>query len=396
MADLPTDQSLEAITGAEITEENQDAIKEQLSFFTTFLLVFAIIAVIVGAFVIYNTFGILVAQRGRELALLRAIGASRRQVIGSVLVEASFVALVGSVAGLVGGIILAGLLRSGLNALGGELPEGPLVIEAEHHRGRAGAGLRRDHHRRPAPRVPGVAHPARSPPCGTSPTTPRATPGCGSCPACSSPSSAGSSSPRASSAGGDNALEAVGIGAGFVFLGVTVLGPVLVGPLVSVIGWPIARFRGMTGKLAKENTLRNPKRTSATAAALMIGVGLVGLITIAAASVSGSIDQAIDDSFTGDFVIDSGTFGFGGLSPDVGRRAQRAPRGRVRLGDPPGRRPHRRLRRGDPRPRPGDGVRDPRRRHRGRVTRGPRRERHRGQGGAGRPATGSRSAIPCP
>jgi putative ABC transport system permease protein len=109
----------------------------------------------------------------------------------------------------------------------------------------------------------------------------------------------------------------VGIGAAFVFLGVTVLGPILVGPVVAVIGWPVARFRGMTGKLAKENTVRNPKRTSATAAALMIGVGLVGLIAIAAASVSGSIDQAIDDSFTGDFVIDSGTFGFGGLSPTL-------------------------------------------------------------------------------
>ena len=129
-AALPTDQSVEVITGDELVEETQDAIADQLSFFTTFLLVFAVIAVIVGAFVIYNTFGILIAQRSRELALLRAVGASRRQVISSVLVEAGFVALVGSILGLIGGVILASLLRSGLNALGFELPDGSLIIAA--------------------------------------------------------------------------------------------------------------------------------------------------------------------------------------------------------------------------------------------------------------------------
>src|SRR5690606_14619314 len=73
----------------------------------------------------------------------------------------------------------------------------------------------------------------------------------------------------------DNAIEMVGVGAGLVFLGVTVLGPVLVGPVTRFVGWPVARFRGMTGHLARENTVRNPKRTASTASALMIGVGLV-------------------------------------------------------------------------------------------------------------------------
>ncbi len=316
LANVAADQDLEAVTGDEITEENQDAIADQLSFFTTFLLVFGVIAVIVGAFVIYNTFGILVAQRGRELALLRAIGASRRQVVGSVLVEAGFVALVGSVAGLVGGIVLASVLRSALNALGGGLPDGPLVIEA----GTIVVGLLLGFVVTTVAALLPAFRASRIPPIAALRDIAH--------------DSSGQSRVRVLSGllitivgglllaqglfvGGDNALLMVGIGAGFVFLGITVLGPVLVAPVVAVIGWPVARFRGMTGRLARENTVRNPKRTSATAAALMIGVGLVGLIAIAAASVSGSIDQAIDESFTGDFVIDSGTFGIGGLSPTL-------------------------------------------------------------------------------
>ncbi len=110
-----------------------------------------------------------------------------------------------------------------------------------------------------------------------------------------------------------------------MFVGVTVLGPVLVGPVTRVISWPVARFRGTIGRLARENTLRNPKRTSSTAAALMIGVGLVGLITIVASSVTLSIDEAIDDSFTGDYVIDSGSFGFGGLSPALADQLNELP-----------------------------------------------------------------------
>lgn len=316
LANLPTDQSLEAITGEEIAQESEDAIEEQLSFFTTFLLVFAVIAVIVGAFVIYNTFGILVAQRGRELALLRAIGAGRHQIIGSVLVEASFVAAVGAIAGLLGGIALATGLRSALNAFGGDLPEGPLVIEANT----IVVGVLLAFVVTTVAALLPAFRASRIPPVAAMRDIAH--------------DSSGHSRVRILSGllitiigglllaqglfgGGDNALEMVGGGAGFVFLGVTVLGPILVGPVVAVIGWPVAHFRGMTGKLALENTVRSPKRTSATAAALMIGVGLVGLIAIAAASVSGSIDQAIDESFTGDFVIDSGTFGFGGLSPTL-------------------------------------------------------------------------------
>lgn len=315
-AALPTDQSVEVITGEELVEETQDAIAQQLGFFTTFLLVFAVIAVIVGAFVIYNTFGILIAQRSRELALLRAVGASRRQVISSVLVEAGFVALVGSLLGLIGGVILAGVLRSGLNALGFELPEGPLIIAARTILiglvlGFVVTGLAALFPALRASRIPPVAAMREVAHDVSGQSRVRVLAGL------LITIVGGLLLARGLFMGGDNALLSVGLGAGLVFLGITVLGPILVGPFVGVIGWPIARFRGITGRLAQENTERNPKRTSSTAAALMIGVGLVGLIAIAAASVTESINQAIDESFTGDFVVDSGSFGFGGISPTL-------------------------------------------------------------------------------
>jgi putative ABC transport system permease protein len=323
-AALPTDQQLEVLTGDEITEETQDDIKQQLSFFTTFLLVFAVIAVIVGGFVIYNTFGILVAQRGRELALLRAVGASRRQVIGSVLVEALAVATLGSVVGLAFGVLLASGLRSLLNAFGVELPTNELVIEPRT----IIVGVLLGFLVTTVAAVFPAIRASRIPPVAAMRGV--------------AIDDSGHSRVRILAGllitlvgglllaqglfgGGDNALQAVGLGAGLVFLGVTVLGPVLVGPVTRVIGWPVARFRGMTGRLARENTLRNPKRTSATASALMIGVGLVGLITIVASSINLSIDQAIDDSFTGDFVIDSGSFGFGGLSPTLADQLNELP-----------------------------------------------------------------------
>ena len=315
-AALPTDQRVEVITGDELVEETQDAIADQLSFFTTFLLVFAVIAVIVGAFVIYNTFGILIAQRSRELALLRAVVASRRQVISSVLVEAGFVALVGSLLGLIGGVILASLLRSGLNALGFELPDGSLIIAARTIviglvLGFVVTALAALFPAIRASRIPPVAAMREVAHDVSGQSRARVLAGV------LITVVGGLLLARGLFVGGDNALLSVGIGAGLVFLGITVLGPILVGPFVGVIGWPIARFRGITGRLAQENTERNPKRTSSTAAALMIGVGLVGLIAIAAASVTESINQAIEESFTGDFVVDSGSFGFGGLSPTL-------------------------------------------------------------------------------
>ena len=116
---------------------------------------------------------------------------------------------------------------------------------------------------------------------------------------------------------GGGGVASVGLGAAVVFIGVAVLGPIIATPVSKVIGAPLPRLKGMAGSLARENAMRNPRRTSATAAALMIGVALVGFITILASSTKASIGDAVDDAFTGDIAVDSGTFGFGGLSPSL-------------------------------------------------------------------------------
>ncbi len=116
------------LTGEQITKENQNDIKQNLQFFNVFLLVFAGVAVFVGMFIIYNTFSIIVAQRGRELALLRAIGASRRQVLTSVLVEGVAVGLIASIVGLGLGVLVAIGLTKLLAALGFDLPSGTIVV----------------------------------------------------------------------------------------------------------------------------------------------------------------------------------------------------------------------------------------------------------------------------
>src|SRR5690606_17334087 len=107
----------EAITGTQLIEETQDAMREGLGFFSTFLLVFAGIALVVAALTIYNTFQIVVTQRTRELALLRALGATHRQVLGAQLLEAAVVGVVASVVGLAAGVAVAGGLKSMLHGL---------------------------------------------------------------------------------------------------------------------------------------------------------------------------------------------------------------------------------------------------------------------------------------
>ena len=314
----------EAITGKELTEENQDAIRRALRFFNGFLLTFAVVALLVGSFMIHNTFSILVAQRGREMALMRAVGASRRQVLGSVLLEALAVGTLASLLGMVGGLGIAALLKGVLAAFGIDIPAGGVVfgLNTVVMSLLAGIGVC----------VASALFPARRaskvPPIAAMRDL--------------AVEQAGGSRRRtivgvvvtAGGAGlllmgllGDsgNRLANVGLGATVVFFGVAVLGPVFARPAARLLGAPLPRLRGMTGTLARENAMRNPKRTAGTAAALMIGVGLVGFITIFAASAKTSINATIDRAFTGDFVVDSGTFGFGGLSPELAKSLRDLP-----------------------------------------------------------------------
>lgn len=128
-AELPG--TVEVITGEALTEEGQDDVAEALSFFNTFMLVFAAIALFVASFIIFNTFSILVAQRTRELGLLRALGARRKQILGAVLLEAVIVGVFASAVGLAGGLLVAAGLKGLLAALGLSIPSGPVVFTAK-------------------------------------------------------------------------------------------------------------------------------------------------------------------------------------------------------------------------------------------------------------------------
>lgn len=319
---LPT--GVEVVTGAVVTEENQDAIGDAMGFFTTFMLVFALVALLVGAFMIYNAFSITVAQRTREHGLLRALGARRRQILGTVLVEALIVGVTASLVGLGLGVVVAMGLQNLLAVLGLDIPTGGIVF---------------------APRTVVVSlltgvtitvlaslAPARR----ASAVSPMAALRTGETAAHDVTARrilAGS----VLLAGGVGALvlglfgqvgqtiSIVGAGVLGVFAGTAVLGPVFARPLSRLLGSPIVRLRGVPGDLARENAMRNPRRTAATASALMIGVGLVGFITVFVSSTKASIDDVVQNAFNGDLVVDSGAGVIGGVSPDLAAELRRLP-----------------------------------------------------------------------
>ncbi len=278
---LAGQKNIEVLTGTQITSETQNDIKDQLAFFNTFLLVFGVIALIVGSFIIFNTFSIIVAQRSREMALLRAIGAKGGQVIRSVLFEAALVGVVASVLGFFGGVVLAILLKAALAAFGIDIPASDIAIPANAVVWSFVVGM--------LVTIVAAVFPAirasRIPPIAALQQV-------------GADQSAGSWKRIAvgivvtllgiglllSGLSGDGALASVGFGAFVVFIGIAVLGPTIARPISAVLGWPIHKMKGITGLLAEENAKRNPKRTSATAAALMIGVALVGLIVVFGAS----------------------------------------------------------------------------------------------------------------
>jgi putative ABC transport system permease protein len=308
LAGDPAAKGVEVISGKAITTESQNNIKDNLSFFNTFLLVFGIVALLVGSFIIFNTFSIIVAQRGRELALLRAIGAGQRQVLGSVLFEAVLVGIAASTVGFLAGIGLAAGLKALLAALGIDIPAGSIVIPAtaviwSYTMGMIVTVIAALSPALRASRIPPIAAMRDVAVDRSSTSRVRILSGL-----------------LVTALGalllglglfGDSGLAVVGLGMGVVFLGVAILGPVIAAPISGALGAPIRRAKGITGAIARQNAMRNPKRTSATAAALMIGVGLVGLITIFAASARTSVNAAIDRSMKADYVVNSSGFGPG-------------------------------------------------------------------------------------
>ena len=307
---------VEPITGAELTDENTNDINEQfLDLFTTFLTVFAAVALLVATFSIYNTFSIIVAQRTRESALLRALGAGRGQILASVVIEALLVGIVASVGGLLGGLGLAALLKALLDAVGfSALPDGGLVFKASVAviSMIVGVGVTLIAGVAPAVKASRVAPLAAIRDVSVERTRTSA----GRAIAGVALAAVGVAVVLAAVlSSGDSVLGFAGLGALFTIVGVVVFGPVVARPASGVIGWPLPRLRGVAGSLARRNAMRNPRRTAGTAAALMVGVGVVTLFTIFAASLKTAIDDSVSQSFTGDLVVSVGEFGGGGISP---------------------------------------------------------------------------------
>lgn len=301
----------EALTGEAFTEEQQSTFRELISILTNFITAFGVIALFVGAFIIYNTFTIIVTQRTQELALLRALGAARRQVVGSVFLEALVVGVIASLIGVGFGLVLATVLQKLLDAIGLGFPGQSLVIQPGRFVGPVLLAvivtlLSAIFPAVRASRVPPIAA-MRSVAIDTANTSRvRMVLGAVFTVAAAGLVYAGFSGV------GDNALVLVGAGMLGVFLGAAALGPIYSKPLARVLGAPLARVYGITGRLARENSLRNPSRTATTAAALIVSVGLVSLITIAGESIKETRNKVIDETFRGDFIVsdESGFLGF--------------------------------------------------------------------------------------
>ena len=317
---------VQAITGGQLATENLDNINSGfLGFLSTGLTAFAAVALLVAVFSIYNTFSILAAQRGRESALLRALGGTRRQLAVAGLAETLVIGVVGSAAGWAGGIGIAALLKGVFNGFGFALPAGGLVLRASSSVLAVAVGVA-------ATVLAGVLPALRSS---------RVPPLAALRELAAEPArisrvrsvlgflliAGGVGAVIAGTAGGGQGpaiAGAVGTLAGFV-----VLGPVAVRPASAVLGAPIAALRGVGGRLARDNALRNPRRTAATASALMVGVAVATLFTVIGASLKASATQGVDRTLAADLVVYQpgygGSAGLAGFSPTLAAGLGRLP-----------------------------------------------------------------------
>ncbi|MEU6238146.1 FtsX-like permease family protein [Kitasatospora sp. NPDC047058] len=318
---VPPGDTIDAQTGRELAADQDRMIEAGTKGMSRALLVFAGIALFVGVFIIANTFTMLVAQRTRELALLRAVGASRKQITRSVLLEALAVGLSASVAGLVAGVGIASGLRALLNGpLEANLPDGPLVVGPSTVLTAVGVGV--------LVTVLAAWLPARR----ASRIAPVAAMSSAEQPATQKSllvrniigllfSAAGVGGLLAGSAAKE--VKLVGLGAGALLIGVFVLTPLLARPLIALFAPLLRRLYGTPGKLARENAVRNPRRTAATASALTIGVTLITALTVVGASVNKAVDEATASDMKADYTVAMQNYSM--LSPDVAPQIARTP-----------------------------------------------------------------------
>jgi putative ABC transport system permease protein len=298
---LPTTARVE--TAQESADRSSEEIRKNLGFLQTILLVFGYVAVLVGAFIIFNTFSITVAQRVSEFGVLRTLGASRRQILTSVLLEALTIGLIGGVLGLAGGYVVALGLHALFEVIGADLPTTSLVMESRTvivafvvtfisalvpaWRSTRVPPIAALHAFAPAPSrrrrlvllvVAGVL------------------------------AAIGIALVVAGVAGGgsiEGRAAKIGVGGLVVVIAVSLFSPTLVRPLADLTGRPLELLRRLTGRLARENSKRNPGRTAVTAAALMIALALVTFITVFSAGLKSTVAKVIDENFAGGLVIEN-------------------------------------------------------------------------------------------
>ena len=291
-----------AKTAQQTEDEIRSDIDSFLGIFRTILLVFASIALFVGIFIILNTFSMLVAQRTRELALLRAVGASRKQITRSVLLEALVVGVVGATFGLLLGFGLAALLRVLMQLIGADFGDQAFVLEprtivVSYVIGILVTLVAAYLPARRAARIPpmaalrdDVALPAAGLRRRVIIGTPLAV--------------GGVIALAAGLAGqGGATLPLIGAGVAGLMIGIIVLAPLISRPVVGVLGKPFTRTHGAVGRLARGNAMRNPRRTAVTAAALMIGLSLVAALSVVGNSLKASVDKLFDNSVQAEYQV---------------------------------------------------------------------------------------------
>src|SRR3954469_4404581 len=318
-ADLP--QGMQALTGQAVADEASDAIKKGLGFLSIALGGFAGIALFVGSFIIWNTFSMQVAQRTRELALFRAIGATRRQAMRTILAEAVVLGLVASALGIVLGLGMAKALSAVMTAFGLVLPTAALRIQpttvlAGFLVGTLVTVVAAVAPARRATRVLPVEALRDAAPTTQRFSRRRLAVGL-------LLSAAGVAALLWGLYGSGSPLM-IPVGVVGVVLGVTTLSPLIVLPMAAVIGSPL-RGRGVPGDLARQNAMRNPRRTASTAMALVIGLTMVAAVAVFASSLKASFSDVLSSTVKAELYVLTPSPNSEGFSPQVTTAVKKVP-----------------------------------------------------------------------
>jgi putative ABC transport system permease protein len=312
--------TIEAVTGEQVSEERQAGLHDRLQFLDAFLLLFAVLSVLVGTFLIANTFAITVAQRGRELALLRALGAARAQIRRLVLGEALAVGITATALGIACGLLLASALLHSLDRFGIELPSTNLALKPSIFATAVAVGVgttlaaailpaRRAARLAPLAALRDVAFERR-------PVRLRTIAGALVCLGGVLVVMVGAARPS---------VGLAGLGTLILLAGTVIVAPGIAAPTVRALSWGVSRLGGAPGKLARRNTTRNPRRTATTALALTLGTAVGCLAVVLNASLARSLQIAITGGVKADLVVRGGAFGIGGLPTSLGRSVAKLP-----------------------------------------------------------------------